>query len=185
MELWDAYDKDGNLTGDTLVRGGEVADGLYHIVVGILVQHVDGTYLLMHRDPRKETFPDVYEASAGGSALKGEDALQAARRELLEETGVTAGELTPLYEEISHKGHCLYRGFLCVTDCDKQSITLQEGETVGFLWADRDEVERLTTKTTPTRCVLQTGVRAYLGIGGKGIGEESKLLLPPKYECRY
>ena len=50
MELWDAYDQEGRLTGGTLVRGGELPEGLYHLVVGILVEHVDGTYLLMLRD---------------------------------------------------------------------------------------------------------------------------------------
>jgi 8-oxo-dGTP diphosphatase len=28
----------------------------------------------------------------------------------------------------------IYYGYLCETDCDKKSITLQEGETISYLW---------------------------------------------------
>ena len=31
MELWDAYDRDGNLIEGTLVRGEPIPDGVYHV----------------------------------------------------------------------------------------------------------------------------------------------------------
>ena len=43
MELWDAYDEYGNQTGETLVRGEEIPDGLYHMVCEVLVRHADGS----------------------------------------------------------------------------------------------------------------------------------------------
>ena len=111
MELWDAYLEDGSLAGRDLVRGQPVPKGLYHLVCCVLVRHADGTYLLMKRAAGKETWPGVYEASAGGSALKGETGEQAARRELYEETGIRAGRLTRLY---ARKGpHTMYEGVLC------------------------------------------------------------------------
>ena len=45
------------------------------MVCEILVRHTDGDYLLMQRDFRKSNFGGYYEATAGGSALKGEDKL--------------------------------------------------------------------------------------------------------------
>lgn len=179
MELWDAYDKDGRRTGRTLVRGEKVPDGLYHLVAGVLVEHVDGTFLLMLRDPNKPTWPNVYEATAGGAVLKGETAEEAARRELFEETGVRAETLIPLYEEISHRRHGLYKGYLCITDCDKQRITLQEGETVGFQWMTRDQLRDMM-REIPCRCIIQNGVRAYLGMEDDGTSDGFKLLIPPK-----
>ena len=74
MEIWDAYDENYNIIeGMTLVRGDEafIPEGVYHLVCDIIVKHTDGTYLLMQRDPRKH-YPLMWEASAGGSALKGE-----------------------------------------------------------------------------------------------------------------
>lgn len=39
MELWDAYTRDGQPTGDLLVRGEKIPQGLYHIVCEVLVRH--------------------------------------------------------------------------------------------------------------------------------------------------
>jgi 8-oxo-dGTP diphosphatase len=45
---------------------------LFHLVSEIIVKHEDGMYLLMQRDWKKPNSPGLYEATAGGSALKGE-----------------------------------------------------------------------------------------------------------------
>ena len=179
MELWDACDKEGRMTGDTLVRGEPIPEGLYHLVVGILVEHEDGRYLLMLRDPNKKTWPGYYEASAGGSVLKGEPLVEAAKRELLEETGIRAETLIPLYEEISYGKQVVYRGFVCVTDWEQQNITLQEGETVGWLWVTRQELLEMVEEVPP-RCAIHNGVRAYLGLPDGDYSDEFKLLIPPK-----
>ena len=159
MELWDAYDKDGNLTGGTLVRGEPIPDGLYHLVCDVLVRHMDGTYLLMQRDPGKETWPGVFEGTAGGSALKGEAPLEAAKRELLEETGIARGSFTPLFYDAGRQ--TLYHGFLCETDWPKDQITLQEGETVAFRWVTMDEM-RAMMDIRPHKIVIQPGVQAWM-----------------------
>ena len=137
MEIWDAYLPDGTPAGQDLVRGEPIPAGLYHLVSEILVRHVDGAYLLMQRDPRKENYGGYFEATAGGSALKGEDSVSCARRELREETGITAGTLTPIGRFVSHD--TIYEMFLCVTDCGKNAVTLQEGETVSFSWVTEGE----------------------------------------------
>lgn len=177
MELWDACDAQGRLTGGTLVRGQRVPDGIYHLVVGVLVEHEDGTLLLMQRDPHKETWPGVYEASAGGSVLSDETPEKAAQRELYEETGIRAQELIPLYEEISHRKHSLYRGYLCVTKGEKPTIRLQQGETVGHRWVTRQQLCAMMTES-PESCVIQNGVRAYLGLADDGESDGFALLLP-------
>lgn len=142
MELWDAYDKDFNIIeGMMLIRGQEkdIPEGVYHLVCHILVRHADGTYLLMQRDPRKP-YPSMWEATAGGSALKGETDMEAAERELREETGIEADELYEIGRTISDETHCVYVEYYCTTDCDKDSILLQEGETVAYKWADKDTI---------------------------------------------
>ncbi len=137
MEIWDGYRKDGTLAGIDLVRGEPIPDGIYFMTVEILVRHADGDYLLMQRDPTKPAFPGYLEATAGGAAQKGEDPLTAALRELREETGIIADSLSPI-------AHMTYRRminyqYLCITDCDKNSVTLQEGETVGYKWVNEPE----------------------------------------------
>ena len=141
-ELWDAYNSEfEKLPGVTLVRGEEstIPNGTYHLVVHVLVKHVDGTFLCMQRDFRKH-YPGMWEASASGSALQGETPYEGALRELREETGVTATELTELARFSKDSTHACYVEYLCITDCDKDSVTLQEGETIAYRWADAAEI---------------------------------------------
>lgn len=87
MELWDAYDKSFHqISNVTLIRGGEIPEGLFQLVCDIIVKHTDGDYLLMQRDLRKH-FGGMWEATAGGAAIQGEAPLDCAIRELYEETG--------------------------------------------------------------------------------------------------
>lgn len=143
MEIWDAYYRDGTKAGSDLVRGESIPDGLYHIVCEIIVKHSDGTYLLMQRDFKKKGYPGKLEASAGGSALKGETPNQGAVRELYEETGILALELEPIYIIVDDFMHSIYYGYLCMTSCEKDSITLQEGETIAYKWVTGEELLKI------------------------------------------
>jgi len=157
MELWDAYDADFNkIEGITLVRGEEASfsDDVFHLVCDILVRHTDGTYLLMQRDPRKH-YGGMWEASAGGSALQGETPLNAARRELAEETGIVASELIEVGRITDKSKHSVYAEFLCVTDWDKDKIQLQEGETVNYRWVSTDELRSMSKNELVTHRIQQ------------------------------
>ncbi|MDE5984879.1 MAG: NUDIX domain-containing protein [Eubacterium sp.] len=139
MEIWDGYFRDGTLADVELVRGESILSGLYHLVCEVLVRHFDGDYLLMRRALSKPNYGGCYEATAGGSALKGEDKFACIKRELFEETGISSDE----FEEIGHfvfdDDNCIFYTFLCVTDCDKDSIKLQEGETISYKWVNERE----------------------------------------------
>ncbi|MDO5399805.1 MAG: NUDIX domain-containing protein [Eubacteriales bacterium] len=137
MEIWDGYSKDGSLMGIDLIRGETIPQGLYHLVCEILVRHTDGDYLLMQRDLGKPKYGGLFEATAGGSALKGEESLLCAKRELLEETGIRADSLAEIGRSISHD--TIYFSYLCVTNCDKSAVTLQEGETIAFKWVSEED----------------------------------------------
>ena len=140
MEIWDAYYKNGIKAGFDLVRDEAIPDELYHLVCEIIVKHIDGTYLLMQRDFQKKGWPGKYEASAGGSALKGETPIQGAIRELREETGIVAYDLKQIYHTVSEGQHSIYYGYLCLTDCEKDSIVLQKGETISYKWVNAKEL---------------------------------------------
>ena len=140
MELWDLYDRDGNITGETWERvagrNNKIPDGRYHMVCEILVRHSDGTFLLTKRHPEKDLYPGFWEATCGGSAVKGEDPITSARRELLEETGIKADDFYLVEHSFSDRSHSMYYSFLTIVDCDKDSIVLQENETVDYRWVD-------------------------------------------------
>lgn len=139
-EIWDAYDGQFNKIADRkLIRGESVPEGMYHLVCEIIVKHTDGTFLLMQRDLRKH-FGGMWELTAGGSALAGETPLECAARELWEETGVISLGLKEIGRIVHNEHRSLYVEYLCITDCDKNAVTLQEGETIGFKWVGKREI---------------------------------------------
>ncbi len=54
------------------------------------------------------------------------------------ETGIVADSLEKL--DWSLGGSCIHCRFLCVTDCEKKSIKLQEGETCDYRWVNAQEL---------------------------------------------
>ena len=166
MELWDAYDKNlEKIDGMTLIRGEKSPEGVYHLVCDVIVRHTDGEYLLMQRDSRKH-YGGMWEATAGGSALRGESPLECARRELREETGIHAEWLEELGRVRADGRNTVYCEFLCITDCKKDSIVLQEGETSDYRWVTRDELlsmkrdELVTQRMQMFIDELKSGIRS-------------------------
>ena len=134
MEIWDAYNSQlEKIENIKLVRGNKIPDGMFHLVCDVIVKHIDGTYLLMQRDLRK-SYGGMWEATAGGSALQKESPLECAIRELKEETGIVVSDLEELGRVVDKKTNTIYVEFLCITNCDKDSIVLQVGETIAYKW---------------------------------------------------
>ncbi|MBQ6936602.1 MAG: NUDIX hydrolase, partial [Clostridia bacterium] len=80
-----------------------------------------------------------YEATAGGSALKGENEFDCIKRELFEETGIICDDFKEFAYYTFDDDNCLFHCFLCTTDCDKNNIKLQKGETISFKWIGENE----------------------------------------------
>jgi len=139
MEVWDAYYEDGSLAGCNLVRGEKIPDGLFHLVSNVIVRHMDGNFLLMQRDYNKTSYPGMYEASVTGGAVKGESAEECALRELKEETGIDGANLKFICIYVDKISKVLFNILLCETDCYKNSIILQEGETISYQWMGQNE----------------------------------------------
>lgn len=154
MEIWDAYDAQLNkIEGKTLVRGEQIPDGVYHLICNVLVKHVDGSILIMQRDLRKK-YGGMWEATAGGSALAGETPLDCAKRELHEETGIVAADLTEVGRAVVEERHAFFVQFLCITDWQKNGIILQQGETIAYKWVTKEQLlamkkDELVTKRVP------------------------------------
>lgn len=87
MELWDLYNENREFTGKTLIRGQEVPQGFYHLVVHVWIRNSNGEYLISQRSADRPANPLMWEC-VGGSAVAGEDSLTAALRETKEEVGL-------------------------------------------------------------------------------------------------
>ncbi len=135
-ELWDAYDREGNLLGFDLVRGDPIPAGAFHLVAEVYAVTTDGQVLVTRRHPKKP-FGGLWEVT-GGSVLKGEGPVEGALRELREETGIAVSpvELRPVYVDVLdnlREGQpSIYHCFLTVFALREQAVRLQEGETVDW-----------------------------------------------------
>lgn len=140
MEIWDAYNENGKPVGCDLIRGEDVPDGLFHLVSEIIVRHTDGSFLAMQRDYSKKNYGGFWEDSAGGSVLKGENSFDGAVRELFEETGICCNKLKKIYNILGEEYPCIYCGYVCTVDCDKNTVKLQKGETVAYKWVEKRNI---------------------------------------------
>ena len=141
MEFWDAYDVQRQPTGEFLERGKPIPDELYHLVVNAFIQHIDGDFLFMKRSSDKELHPNIYECGAGGSVLADETSLEAAQREMLEETGLQADQLERFYQETSTKYQCHFDYYLAQVSGDKTAVCYQAGETDGHIWVAPSDLD--------------------------------------------
>ena len=139
MERWNTYTRDGVLTDRIAIRGEGLPEGLYNLACEVLIRHIDGDYLLMKRSEKKADYRGFLEASAGGAAQIGEDKLACIRREMREETGLVSSDFTEIAYNVDDEHRILVASFLTVVDCDKSSVTLQEGETEGYIWVSEEE----------------------------------------------
>lgn len=87
MEIWDLYDENKNKTGRDWVRGEQVPDNYYHLVVHVWIKNKDDKFLIAQRSESRKLHPLMWEC-VGGSVLKGETSFDGALREVKEEVGV-------------------------------------------------------------------------------------------------
>lgn len=72
MELWDLYDINRSKTNRTWVRGKELEPGDFHLVIHICVFNSNGEMLIQQRQSFKEGWPNLWDLTAGGSAITGD-----------------------------------------------------------------------------------------------------------------
>lgn len=144
-ELWDIYNKYRQKTGRTIERGKELASGEYHLVVHIWLLNQKGELLIQKRQEHLAWRPGIW-AVTGGSAITGEDAYGAARRELSEELGLedTEGSIEFLMEFKRHDSLCSVWLFPC--DTPAEELVLQEEEVADAKWVSKEELKKMAAE---------------------------------------
>ncbi len=143
MELWDIYNRDRQISGQTMERGSEFPDSALHLVVHICIFNSNGDMLIQQRQPFKEGWPGLWDITVGGSAVAGDSSQQAAEREVLEEIGyhVDFSEKRPhLTVNYDHGFDDFY---LLEADIDISTLHLQAEEVKQVRWATREEIKEL------------------------------------------
>ena len=121
--------------------------GLIHRVVRIVVQNDKGYFLLQHRTPTKDIFPNCWDSAAAGHVDAGEDYSTAAQREIQEELGLKNLALRHVGDYRSHtvwREHHFNRFTRVYAARWNETPThLEEGKIDGFTWMPLAEVKSL------------------------------------------
>ena len=160
MELWDLFDAERNPLSRTRVRGTPCQPGEFHVVVSIWTVDSQGNILLTLRDPVKESYPDHWE-NTGGSAQAGETSLQAAVRELEEETGIVATEAELRFLATETTRDSFVDHYLLRRDLARSDVRLQKGETADAKWVTLPELDSMVADLSLAKPIGEqfTGIR--------------------------
>lgn len=144
MELWDLYDHNRRPTGETMVRGQQVPDGRYHLVVHICIFNGAGQLLIQQRQPFKHGWSGMWDITVGGSAIAGESSQAAAQREVWEEIGLKLdlSETAPACSVNFSTGFDDY--YIVHLEPNLASLRLQPNEVAQVRWATREKIRQMT-----------------------------------------
>ena len=141
MELWDLYDRERNRLDRIHERGKPIPAGAYHLTVHIWIKNSHGEFLITKRAAHKG-FPNMWE-STGGSALAGDDSLQAALREAREETGIALDPACGRVVATEQWSDSFCDIWLFRQPFDVSAVVLQEGETTAAMAASPEAILRM------------------------------------------
>ncbi len=146
MEIWDAYDMERHKKHKDMVRGEPHQSGDYHLIILICIFNSEGKMLIQKRSSNQIGWPDLWDITVGGCAVKGENSRTAAARELAEELGIQmdftnirphfTADLTDGFDDI----------FLIQKDLEISSLKLQKEEVQAVQWASMEEILNLIEK---------------------------------------
>lgn len=141
MEIWDVYDQNRVKTGRTMIRGHEFEKDAYHMVIHVCIFNSQGKMLVQQRQSFKDGWPNMWDFTAGGSALAYESSTEAAEREVFEEIGYKVD----LHNKRPYLTINFENGFddfylIHGADIDLNTLKLQYEEVQNVKYADKDEI---------------------------------------------
>ncbi|MBE5813274.1 MAG: NUDIX domain-containing protein [Clostridiales bacterium] len=146
MEYWDIYDVERKKTGKEIVRGEELKENEYHLVVHACIFNSNGEMLIQQRQSFKDGWPNMWDLTCGGSAIKGETSQMAVKRELFEELGIEIdiNNIRPNFTVNFDKG--FNDIYLINKDIDLTTLKFQYEEVQNAKWASREEIISMILK---------------------------------------
>lgn len=144
MEKRDLYDKNRNLTGETIFKGEPIPEGRYIIVILVTIQNSKGEFLVQKRSKQK----DGKYAFTGGHVKHGETSMEGMMSEIKEEIGlvVKPEELEHIFSGREDKTQVFFDLYYMKKDLNISELVLQEEEVESVQWNTIEEIKELINK---------------------------------------
>ncbi|WP_017472916.1 NUDIX hydrolase [Amphibacillus jilinensis] len=146
MEIWDIYDKDRRLTGETIERGASLKQQDYHLVVHVCIFNTNGEMLIQQRQSFKKGWSNLWDITVGGSAVSGDTSQLAAEREVFEEIGYAINLSNCRPSLTIHADDAFDDIYLLEEDLDIKQLKLQYEEVQNVKWATEQEIISLVNE---------------------------------------
>ena len=140
MEAWDLYTQDRVKTGQTMLRGDPVPEGLFHLQVHVCIFNEQGEMLIQQRQSTKRWYAGLWDYSVGGSAVAGDTSLAAAERETLEELGLRVSLAGRKPAVTRWYGSMIDDYYILPMDVALSDLHLQREEVQAVRWAGREDI---------------------------------------------
>lgn len=145
MEILDLYDENRIKTGRTYIRGENMPEDTYRLIVHLLIFDDYGNLLIQKRQKTK-SMANLWDITCGGAASAGETSKEAIARELREELGISL-DFTNVRPIITANFKYGFDDFYLVREnINLDEVSLQEEEVAACRWANFDEVMDLMEK---------------------------------------
>lgn len=123
-----------------MVRGEPFKTGDFHLAVHACIFNSKDEMLIQQRQPFKEGWPNMWDITVGGSAIKGDTSQTAVERELLEELGLKL-DFQKIRPHITINFETGFDDvYLIQKDINIAKLTLQYEEVQRVKWASEDEI---------------------------------------------
>lgn len=142
MEKRDLYDKNRNLTGETILKGEQIPKDRYIVVVLVFIQNSEGKFLIQKRSKAK----NGKYATTGGHPKTGETSIEGILTEVEEEIGVKMNpkDLKLYFSGKSEDERVFWDDYYIKMDIQNlNDLKLQEAEVDSVEWLSENEIVNL------------------------------------------
>ncbi len=145
MELWDIYNKYRKNTGNIHQRGIKTKEGEYHLAVRVWIVNSKNELLIQRRQLESITWPGMWDASASGSAILGDNSKETAIKETMEEIGldISGDILEPIFTVKFKNG--FDDNYLVHRELNIEDLKLGNEEVLDAKWATMHEIREMVS----------------------------------------
>ena len=157
MEYLDLYNDKEEKTGKRILRGSQIPEGFYIMIVVIFIENSEGKFLFQMTSKEKGSI----WATTGGHVSSGDDAVTTIVKEVKEELGydIDKDKLKHVFTGI--KNSRIFEVFYIKEDINIDKLKLQKEEVEYVKWLSKSELRSMINDNN----VRKSNIEAMIGMG--------------------